>query len=113
MGLFFQSTGEHFRHGAFLQVQVVEHDFELCAILRHIVGFTAKKGVFTFTDVVDFFGYQLRHFSSGTCHEYLFRKEFARVYNLLRGGGYFGCRFRTAAERHVDGTYDAVFGKLH
>ena len=55
MGLFFQSTGEHFRHGAFLQVQVVEHDFELCAILRHIVGFTAKKGVFTFTDVVDFF----------------------------------------------------------
>ena len=112
-GFFFQSTGEHLCHGTFLHIQIVEHDFELRSVLRHIICFATQQCVFAFADVVDFFGYQFRHFCSGSCHEYFFSQKFARVYGFLRSGGDFGCRYRTAAKRHVDGTYNAVFGQFY
>ena len=39
---FIADSRKHLGHGFFLKIQVVEHDFELCAVRRHIICLSAQ-----------------------------------------------------------------------
>jgi hypothetical protein len=81
--VFIQGTREHFGHGSLLLFQVGEHNLQLLPIFGHVVCQSAYQGIFTFTNVINLFGNQLRHFSRRTCHQNLFGQKITWIYLLF------------------------------
>ena len=95
--------------------QVGEHNLQLLPIFGHVVCLSAYQGIFTFTNVINLFGHQLRHFSCRTCHQNLFGQEFARIRFLLEdcGGGSSFFAYTAIAVRNIDRFHNAILCQFH
>ena len=91
-----------------LHLQLVEHQSQLFAVLRHIVGLTADEQIAALADLIDVLSREFGHLGGAACCEDLLTHKLTGIHRCRLGSRLEGWGILSGFRRGIDGQQDTV-----